>query len=371
MSWQTTLNSILTSVQALAGSISGGLSNVNISKVNNVTATQVATGQNSGANSLPVVLANDTNVGNTDAGNETTASQAMLGYLSGGPLNSSSVPQRQLWDRLRTWQGKGTAGSSTNIVATTAGDTSLTFNSAVASLEPGQAIYLSVGASATIVEVVYVSTAFIRGSTTTVALQTPVVNSGSTTAKWDNFIVAGPGTTNMLPGGILPTVVCGYDPNLGRLQTAIMGGLDARDRKTILEIMPALINSAGTVDAQRGNLDNITLLASAAHTTTQTASDQTNYNGRGVTVVLDVTNAGTGSITLEIDGKDPVSGKYFALLTGAAVTSNSTNVYTVYPGATVTANVSASTFLPRTWRVVVTANNANSITYSVGAIVNV
>jgi hypothetical protein len=112
----------------------------------------------------------------------------------------------------------------------------------------------------------------------------------------------------------------------------------------------------------------VTVLASAARTTTQTQGDQTTPTGiRGIRVVLDMTTAGTGSVTLEIDGKDSLSGKYYALLTGAAVTTDSTNVYTVYPSNTVAANVSASTALPKIWRVKVTANNANSATYSVGA----
>jgi hypothetical protein len=146
----------------------------------------------------------------------------------------------------------------------------------------------------------------------------------------------------------------------------IAAGSDGVTATNVLESAMGVYNGA-TVDQVRGNLDNITVLASAARTTTQTQADQTNYNHRGIIVVLDVTNAGTGSVTLEIDGKDPVSGKYFALLTGAAVVSNSTNVYTVYPGNTVTSNVSASTVLPRTWRVKVTAGNSNSATYSVGA----
>lgn len=120
-----------------------------------------------------------------------------------------------------------------------------------------------------------------------------------------------------------------------------------------------------TFDAWRRNLSG-SLLASAARTTTQNVADQTNYNWRGIHVILDVTDAGTGSITLKIEGKDSVSGKYYTLLEGVAVTSNSTNVYKVFPGAPATANVSANDLLPETWRVTVTANNANSITYSVG-----
>jgi hypothetical protein len=112
---------------------------------------------------------------------------------------------------------------------------------------------------------------------------------------------------------------------------------------------------------------DLTVLASAAQTTTQTQADQTNNTARGIIAVLDMTTIGTGSVTLEIDGKDIASGKYYALLTGAAVVSNSTNVYTCFPGATAAANVTANAMLPHTWRIKVTANNANSATYSVGA----
>lgn len=109
-----------------------------------------------------------------------------------------------------------------------------------------------------------------------------------------------------------------------------------------------------------------TYLASAGRTTTQTQGDQTNTLFKGICVILDMTVVGTGSVTLEIDAKDPTSGKYYVLLTGAAVVTNVTNTYTVYPSIVNTANVSASNVLPKTWRLKVTANNANSATYSVG-----
>jgi len=128
--------------------------------------------------------------------------------------------------------------------------------------------------------------------------------------------------------------------------------------------------NAFNYDRWRNNVE-ITYLSSSGRTTTQTQGDQTNYNGKGVIVTLDVTNAGTGSITLEIDGKDSASGKYTALLTGTAVTSNSTNIYKIYPGLTAAANSYANDILPRIWRIKVTANNANSVTYSVGFVVMV
>jgi hypothetical protein len=108
------------------------------------------------------------------------------------------------------------------------------------------------------------------------------------------------------------------------------------------------------------------VIAAVAATTTQTGADLANLSHRGVKVVLDMTNVGTGSVTLTIQGKDAASGKYYTLLAGAAVITNSTNVYTVFPGAPATANVSANDQLPKTFRILVTANNANAATYTVG-----
>jgi hypothetical protein len=103
-----------------------------------------------------------------------------------------------------------------------------------------------------------------------------------------------------------------------------------------------------------------------ASTTTQTGPDLTFPGAMGVKVVFDTTSAGTSSNTLFIEGKDKVSGKFYTLLQGAAVTTISTNLYTVFPKAPVTANVSASDALPETWRWRVQAGNSNAASYSVG-----
>lgn len=129
--------------------------------------------------------------------------------------------------------------------------------------------------------------------------------------------------------------------------------------------MPA--PSTPRAHARNADIGAIPGIAGTAATTTQTGSDLENSCYSGVKVVLDMTTVGTGSVTLTIQGKDKTSGKYYTLLAGAPVTTNSTNVYTVYPGITVTANVSAADVLPSNWRVLVTANNANAATYTVGA----
>lgn len=109
-----------------------------------------------------------------------------------------------------------------------------------------------------------------------------------------------------------------------------------------------------------------TALASAARTTTQTLADIDTTGCAFLNVVLDMTTVGTGSVTLTINGKDPASGKYYLILSGAAVTTNSTNRYKVGPNVTASANAIAQDYLPKTIQLVVTANNANSATYSLG-----
>lgn len=121
-----------------------------------------------------------------------------------------------------------------------------------------------------------------------------------------------------------------------------------------------------TWDRVRGNVD-ATLLASAARTVATNSSDQTNYNGRGLDVVIDITAWTAGSITVTIQGKDALSGKYYTILASAALAAVGTTVLRVHPGLTAAANTVANYALPRTWRVSVAVGTADSITYSIGA----
>lgn len=149
---------------------------------------------------------------------------------------------------------------------------------------------------------------------------------------------------------------------------------DAQGSVTALATLalPSLYNGSST-DRQRGNTD-LSLLASAARTATTASADQTNYNGRGVRLVLSVTAAsGTGGLQAEIQGKDSISGAYFQLNTDpAAVTATGTYVYDLYP-STLSAAANGITqatqaLLSRTWRVNVKAGDASSYTYSVSAV---
>lgn len=123
-------------------------------------------------------------------------------------------------------------------------------------------------------------------------------------------------------------------------------------------------------DYQRGNTVTGALQthAAAGAGTTQSA-DQTNYNARGLHLVIDITAVGgTPTLTVTIEGKDPTSGKYYTLLASAALSSAATTVLRVYPALTASANLTASDILPRVWRVKsVIAGTTPSITATIAA----
>jgi hypothetical protein len=128
-------------------------------------------------------------------------------------------------------------------------------------------------------------------------------------------------------------------------------------------------DALGALMVNSGGLRATTILASAARTATPTKVDQTNYAARGVIVVIDVTAiTATPSVTFTIQGKDPLSGKYFTILASAAITGVGTTVLRVAPGLTAAANLVANDVLPQTWAVDAVHGDSDSITYSVGAL---
>lgn len=111
----------------------------------------------------------------------------------------------------------------------------------------------------------------------------------------------------------------------------------------------------------------LTLTAQGAGTVN--GSDLVNQQGRGVHVVVDITAiSGTGpSLTVTVQGKDTVSGKYYTLLASAALSATGTTVLKVYPGLTAAANSVANDIAPDTIRVIGTvAGTTPSVTATVG-----
>lgn len=126
---------------------------------------------------------------------------------------------------------------------------------------------------------------------------------------------------------------------------------------------------------------NVTLLSSVARTATANSADQVAQSDqRGVTLILDITKApeNADTLTVSIQGRDPVTGKYVTLTAftaskkGEELGEGATLAFTLYPAAAETAATGDHEVqalpLPSRWRAVVTHSGEGSWTYSLGAL---
>jgi hypothetical protein len=74
----------------------------------------------------------------------------------------------------------------------------------------------------------------------------------------------------------------------------------------------------------------------------------------------------TPSLVITIDAEDPISGKFYNLLTSAAITTVSTNTLRLGKDIDTITNLSQLDFIPKEIRISFTHGDADSITYSVG-----
>lgn len=190
------------------------------------------------------------------------------------------------------------------------------------------------------------------------------VNQGGSMQMWDSD---GASSDALGTGGVYPqtqAILRAFNGSAVFDRVRTVAGAANTTGTGLLASGPMLYD--GTNYSQARANTNVSILASAARTTAQ-AVTFTNHNGRGVHVVLDVTAiTDTPSLTLTIEGQDAVSGKYYTILTGTAVSTVSTNVYKVYPGIAAAANAAASDIVPRNGRISVAVADADSATYSIG-----
>jgi hypothetical protein len=105
-------------------------------------------------------------------------------------------------------------------------------------------------------------------------------------------------------------------------------------------------NSPQTIEVPTSLGLNYTL-ASAGTVT----PDIGNQNCRGLVVFINLTGGSTPSLTVTVQGKDPVSGQYYTILASAAITSNGLTALRIYPGIPAAANSTANDVLPSQWRI--------------------
>lgn len=127
-------------------------------------------------------------------------------------------------------------------------------------------------------------------------------------------------------------------------------------------IVLAALLSFAALAAQAQVLSGTLLTSASRSAAVVNSTDRSNNQWRGVQVVVDVSGYTGGSYIARIQGKDAISGNYFNLLSGVSISSVSTNIYTLYPGAltgTFASTASASTVLPATWRLQLTGSLAS------------
>lgn len=181
-------------------------------------------------------------------------------------------------------------------------------------------------------------------------------------------------STTLDASGYLVGSTCVTDPSSGakqRVSTDHSSDGNALPNNSALVASVLELFNGVTYDRERGNMDTTTaILNVSSQTANVNSSDQTNYNGRGVQLGINITalTGTTPTVTVSIQGKDVVSGQYYTLGTSAALNATGFTVLTLYPGVNPSNNVAFSQVLPRTWRVAVTLGGTSpSTNMTVGA----
>lgn len=187
-------------------------------------------------------------------------------------------------------------------------------------------------------------------------------NLGVANTKLINSLVTF-GITTAINNTLSATPVAGFNQNDSQVGGTVGYGMTAN---------AVGYNFNGTTyDRVRNNIDAaasiITLAASVPGS--YPSADQTNFNGRGVKLGINITadSAGTALVVVTIQGKDIVSGQYYTILSSASLAAVGFSTLVVYPGIAATANVSASDVLSRTWRVSITVSGAGTASATIGS----
>jgi len=268
--------------------------------------------------------------------------------------------------RERGVQGLGLSAPLAISAGGNAGSTTITLASAPTVLQQGSPLYLTGGGG---YERVVTALNYIPGSSSVILdPATPVVGANRTSAQYVTFAAGGPLGNAFYPEGegaefqaaIDLTAVSGPPGRI--LQVATQNA--APYANSPLEAIG--LDNGVSLDRMVGN-QSLALINAVNVTTTQISPDQININARGLKIFVNMISIGSGgSVTVSIQFKDPFS-NYVTMLSTTAMTTVSTATLTVHPGLFNTANSSLNDFLPRTWRILANANNANPCTYQIGA----
>ena len=137
--------------------------------------------------------------------------------------------------------------------------------------------------------------------------------------------------------------------------------------KNFLKVL-AVLTAAAALQAVAANAE-YPLIASAAQTSAQiNSADQVNLFYKGGHIVISVSAYTSGNYTATVQGKDTVTGNYYNILVGPAISTTGQTVLKVYPGTAAIANGAATDILPQTWRVQLNGLASPSMTLAVTAV---
>jgi hypothetical protein len=185
-------------------------------------------------------------------------------------------------------------------------------------------------------------------------------------AKADSAASSDTGTFSLI--ALIKRALQSLTTLIGRfVAAATLADATALPSTTIVGAANLLLNGT-TLDVQRGNTEG-TALSSSARSATNNSADLTNYNAKGVVIYFNVSVVpGTDTVTLSVEGKDPVTGNYGVLFTATAIaTTIQPARYVLYPGASGAGPTGVLAIpIPRTWRIKITHSAGTSFTYAVG-----
>lgn len=131
------------------------------------------------------------------------------------------------------------------------------------------------------------------------------------------------------------------------------------------------VPSLGNLATSTNNPAGLIFPSVARAAATYTSEELVNVNWKGVRLYI-VRTVATGTVTVSIEGRDPVTDSWVAITgaTTAALSSAINTTLTLYPGitaaaGTATTSTEASTFLPCAWRVKAVVGT-DTTTWSIG-----
>jgi hypothetical protein len=138
--------------------------------------------------------------------------------------------------------------------------------------------------------------------------------------------------------------------------------------ETVMKYLLLLLAFAWSFAIAQTPNASIPVLRSEARTaTTVNSIDMGNFGYRGAHVMVNVTTATSGSYTPHIQAKDPISGAYYDVLVGPAISATGITILKIYPGINSITNGSASDILPSTWRMQLIGASTPNMVLSVSA----